>query len=533
MGRGARARASLTRVPAFPFRRFRPGQREALTRAREAFAEGKRFVVVEAPTGAGKSAIGVTLAREAGSAYLLTVQKLLQDQYVRDFADLAPMKGRANYGCLIAPTHAAAAPCIAGHTEPACRDCPYFGAKDEAMEARGALLNYAYYLAETNYGYGFGPRELLVLDEAHAVEGTLMGFVAVRLSDGWLRRAGVAERVPSSLDEEAAFDVAEDLEPRLRARSRELADEVARERLGTQAAVERLQAKRWLDTQAERIDTMLRSRREDDATWVVERTHDTDGGALVFRPVEVASLAEPLLFAHGERVLLLSASILDADTYLASLGIDPQAAEVIRVPSDFAPERRPVVVRPRARLARRHLEADLPRLVAAVGELMEAHAEEKGVIHAHSYRIAEALQRGLPAPLRARLVTHRSAAERDEALEAHLRRPEPTVLLTPSMTEGLDLPGDLARWQALCKVPYPYLGDPQVAARKEMDPGWYAWRTCMTVVQAYGRCVRSADDFAVTYLLDAGFPAFLRREWERFPEWFREAVVEETAPFEA
>jgi ATP-dependent DNA helicase DinG len=98
------------------------------------------------------------------------------------------------------------------------------------------------------------------------------------------------------------------------------------------------------------------------------------------------------------------------------------------------------------------------------------------------------------------------------------------VLLSPSMTEGLDLVGDLARWQVICKLPYPYLGDPQVAARRAEEPGWYDWRTCLTLVQAYGRAVRSEDDHAVTYLLDADAPAFLQRQRGRLPGWFLAAM---------
>jgi Rad3-related DNA helicase len=76
-----------------------------------------------------------------------------------------------------------------------------------------------------------------------------------------------------------------------------------------------------------------------------------------------------------------------------------------------------------------------------------------------------------------------SAEGRQAALEEHLMRPEPTVLLTPSMTEGLDLVDDLARWQVICKLPYPYLGDPQVAARRVLatragTPGAPASRWC-------------------------------------------------------
>jgi hypothetical protein len=36
--------------------------------------------------------------------------------------------------------------------------------------------------------------------------------------------------------------------------------------------------------------------------------------------------------------------------------------------------------------------------------------------------------------------------------------------------------------------------------------------------------VRSEDDHAVTYLLDADAPGFLQRQSGRLPAWFREAL---------
>ena len=187
----------------------------------------------------------------------------------------------------------------------------------------------------------------------------------------------------------------------------------------------------------------------------------------------------------------------------------------------------------------RHTLEALPSLVSAQNaelferyqvlsrrELASRHENEKGVIHAHSYKIANFIHRNLPEEVRWRVLTHEGSDGRDAALTRHLTDDEPTILLTPSMTEGIDLADDLARWQVLCKVPYPYLGDKQVAARMERDRDWYDWRTCLSVVQAYGRSVRSAEDHAVTYLLDAGFPEFIRRQQHRLPQWFLEAVTD-------
>jgi len=508
---------------AFPFARYRTGQREALDAARAAFADGHRIVVVEAPTGAGKSAIAVTLAREARSAYLLTGQKVLQDQYQRDFDDLAMLKGRANYPCEVAPTHAAAAPCLAGHTYPECAACGYFRAKDRALAAPRALLNYAYFLNELNYAGGFRKRDLLVLDEAHNAESMLMGFVQAQVTDAQLARAGVDLRLPGFPETEALFEFAEDLRPRLAQRARELDGVIGVGALPPDVELDQLRVRQWLDGAARRLGWLVDTR-DDGVAWVAEHRFDGNGAAVTFKPVAVAPFAEELLFDHADRALLLSATVLDPVTFLRGLGVDPEEAAVVQVASTFPPERRPLVVRPVARLTRHHLDRDLPKLVAEVAEIIRDHETEKGVVHAHSYRIAAAVQRGLPADLRGRIVTHYDAGGRDAALEAHLTRPEPTVLLSPSMTEGLDLVGDLARWQVICKLPFPYLGDPQVAARRAEDPGWYDWRTCLTLVQAYGRAVRSEDDHAVTYLLDADAPAFLKRQRGRLPAWFLEAV---------
>jgi len=512
-----------TAATSFPYARYRTGQREALDAARAAFADGRRVVVVEAPTGSGKSGIAVALAREARSAYLLTAQKVLQDQYQRDFEDLALLKGRANYACEVAPTHAAAAPCLVGRTYPECAACGYFRAKDRALAAPRALLNYAYFLHELNYAGGFGPRELLVLDEAHNAEAMLMGFVQAQVGDAQLARAGLDLRLPGFPETEALFAFAEEARPRLAARARELDLELDAGGLPPDLELDALRVRQWLDGAVRRLGWLCDSR-DDGVPWVVEHRLDAHGASVTFKPVSVAPFADELLFGHAERALLLSATVLDPATFLRGLGVPPEEAAVVQVASTFPPERRPLVLRPVARLTRHHLDRDLPRLTHEIREILRDHDAEKGVVHAHSYRIAAAVVSALPPDLRARVVTHRDAAGREAALEAHLTRPEPTVLVSPSMTEGLDLVGDLARWQVICKLPYPYLGDPQVAARRVEEPGWYEWRTCLTLVQAYGRAVRSEDDHAVTYLLDADAPGFLQRQSGRLPAWFKAAL---------
>lgn len=506
----------------FPYAAYRPGQREALDAARSAFARGKRFVVIEAPTGAGKSGIAVTLAREAKNAYILTAQKILQDQYIRDFPDLASVKGRSNYPCLVMDTHAGAAPCLAGKKFAACDDCTYLIAKDDALHAGIATLNYPYFMGEINHQGAFQKRDLLILDEAHNTEEMLMRFVEVMVSKNTLARVGIEIDFPQVTDLEDRISFVASLIP-----------DMMRALIRLEEQIKTLEAPPPdISVQKNELENLIRRavmlRDAPDAGWIAEQSDDVTFDGQVqwwkFRPITVSAFGEEFLFRHAGRVLMLSATILDAETFLRALGVDPADAAFIRVPSSFPPQNRPIYPLNIARLNRDTLDAELPKLSAVIAKLLEKHQGEKGIIHAHSYKILRYLVSTLPAGKR--LIYHYDAASREDALERHLTSSLPTVLLTPSMTEGVDLADDQARWQVIVKVPYPYLGDPQVNARRLADPSWYEWRTALRIVQAYGRAVRSSEDHATTYVLDSMFPMWVSRQQKRLPKWFLEAIAQ-------
>ena len=82
-----------------------------------------------------------------------------------------------------------------------------------------------------------------------------------------------------------------------------------------------------------RLQEMISSADEGSVDWVVEQERQRDGQSVSFKPVRVPRSPASTLFRYGQRVLMLSATILDADTYLSSLGIDPDEATVIRIDS--------------------------------------------------------------------------------------------------------------------------------------------------------------------------------------------------------
>ena len=60
---------------------MRQTQKEVLDEVEAALAQSKKFIILEAPVGFGKSAIAASLCNHLGSAYLLASTKQLQDQY--------------------------------------------------------------------------------------------------------------------------------------------------------------------------------------------------------------------------------------------------------------------------------------------------------------------------------------------------------------------------------------------------------------------------------------------------------------------
>jgi len=162
---------------------------------------------------------------------------------------------------------------------------------------------------------------------------------------------------------------------------------------------------------------------------------------------------------------------------------------------------------------------------------MTHHVDEKGIVHTHSYAIADRLvDRLREFGVGGRVRTH-NHEDRDAALETWLATDDPELFVAVKMEEALDLEGDLARWQVLCKAPYPNTRDSRVARRLEEGQwGWYYRTALKTVIQACRRVVRAPDDHGATYLADASLLDLFDRSHGAMPEWFTAQVDRMSRP---
>jgi Rad3-related DNA helicase len=241
---------------------------------------------------------------------------------------------------------------------------------------------------------------------------------------------------------------------------------------------------------------------------------------LEFKPVDISPYSESILFNKGRRVLMMSATILNHEGFCEMLGIKDEDSAFVSIPSPFPPENHPIIAAPVARMTAGNIDADLPKLAEAIRAILESHSDVKGIIHTHSYKVAKYLRENIKDK---RLLFH-GAEDRLEKLSKHMNSKEPTVLVSPSMQEGVDLKDDLSRFQIICKVPYPYLGDKIVKKRMNRWKWWYPLQTAKTIVQSIGRSVRSSTDHATSYILDADWERFYSKHSHLFPDTFQKSL---------
>jgi len=528
------------------FGEFRPAQLQALERIK---TSKKRFILLQAPTGSGKSLIVAASQRLLRTRFLYTCStKQLQAQFVEDFAyDLeereyaGELKGRANYPTLRFPhlfPQVNASMCT-GKKQTHCRwccdgncappdmldeekdkdrcyaklSCPYRVQKARATGAELAVVNSALFLNEANFIGQFSGWPWLVLDEADLIESALMSHIEVNITRRWIERLGLEPPSRKTVQEawvEWARDVA------LPAVNAEL------NRLAAAYGVEDMRREQELDRMKGKLDFFLQEVADTESKWVFLPEEER----WVFKPVFVLRYAEQHLWRHAERFILMSATIISPDEMSHSLGIPRDDIDFIDLPSTFPPEHRPIYFLPAANLTKKTENLERPKAIAALDKVLDEHPHDKALKHTVSYGYEQ--QTIGMSRHKKRMITYDQAKDRESRLEEFKRAPNGTVLVASSMERGVNLPGDLCRLIVVMKVPFLNLGDKQVSTRlhagKKNGQLWYSVSAIRTLVQMCGRGVRSAEDQCEIYILDTQFERLYRENKFLFPEWWRAAL---------
>jgi hypothetical protein len=226
----------------------------------------------------------------------------------------------------------------------------------------------------------------------------------------------------------------------------------------------------------------------------------------------------PILWPKRVKRLVLASATFDEED-LIDLGLEGRRIRFVDSDSPIPPSRRPVMYRPAASLTREGLAAGAADDLAAALKLLAHKHPDRGLVHATYGLAAQLVGKGLGD----RFLFHRP--DNKAQVFDLWQRSKDKILVGSGLTEGIDLFGDKARWQAVSKIVYPDQSNPAVYAKAKSRPRWYMWCAVRELLQATGRVCRGPDDFGVTYILDASFERLYNKNTSLFPSWFKQSLI--------
>ena len=514
---------------------FRPYQEEAI---RFILESDKKLVVLCAPCGLGKSLAamiaGQIIAQQANDRFLYLVSsRQLQQQLQHDFPEAEIMWGRGRFPCDIDRnrtaaecTHTKLTPCKQKHR------CAYEVQKRKVLNHSRQILNYAYFLFESNYVGKFThkPYPVIIVDEADLLEGLLMSFIQLQLSSRDLDalnlnppqyRTAVARNGIASwqawVQNEARVKLDAELDSMeliIQNFPRQLADNQVR----------LLRKYNHFKSIAGKLDIFSEHMSD---TWLFdEKTHNDKVQSWTFQPTWLTpELANQYFFRYAEKFVLLSATFPPKAILAETLGLHVGDIDYLELPSSFPIVNRPIVLNPVANMTYKTIKTETPKLLAAIKEIVNRHPDEKGIIHCVNWRLENKIME-LNGSCRGRLLSHHEQ-DKQQVLRRFTESPDPLVFVSPSSTRGLDLPDDLARWIIIAKAPFQSLNNKQVSARvygSQLGRFWLRSICAQDVLQAAGRALRPKDDYAITYLLDSQIFKLVTDSPGLFPQYFKDAI---------
>ena len=560
----------------FPFQQMRDKQRAVLLDIESAVKSGYTNIFLEAPTGFGKTPVAIALARYLGSSHICTATKDLQAQYRRDFPFVFEVKGRGNFPCIVKEDMGLDESCDYGpcvqddnydcafktrlldykavgegtpnelvQLDPMAerdyvknlqkqskilelqwRPCHYFHQRWIGAKASHAVYNYRYFLSDIFYTGTTQRRKLLILDEAHQLESEVGDFRSFTIQKSMLRllpRVQMPERDLESID--VWMDFCSTLQDKLLKFIEQASDAIDRGRIAEPYTERNLIE---AINREKNLSSVLYDMRSSKKNWIVSSVQRDNTNQIMratMTPLETSGYFGEIL-DKGTIGFFMSATILSKDYLCKIAGLKPDTVKFIQVrDSDFPVRNRPIRLMNVAWLNARTMADSLPKIAKAVDNIMAMHKDEKGIIHTTSYAQLQYIRDNIGKENASRLIETGPAISREKVLERHYESKKPTVLISPSMHQGVDLKDDFSRFQVIVKVPYPDLTDKKVSEMKNRDPKWYTWYTVLRLAQSYGRSVRSADDHATTYILDENITFLLKNAQDIVPKWFSEAIV--------
>jgi Rad3-related DNA helicase len=532
-------------------------QTDALEKIDKALKKNKKFIILCAPTGSGKSHISAAIAlsskpapqkfinlvdnlsiyeREYNGKYsyesealacgyhrtmVCTVTKALQDQYDQLFKDnTIVFKGKTNYQCNVDPNmDCDTAPCV---TDPKLKQkcmssqfCNYYNTRDDALKNNFSTLNYSSFFHLPPHTKQI---EYLICDEASELEAEIVKYFTVEINYKTLTNALKKTKINKLTSESSQTGHAwlKELNNTLLLQQDIILNQIGnfKKSKNNSSTFSEIRKFKYIKSLQNQISVLLKN-------WfkievIIECKHDS----VSFTPLYVNNLTKDI-FDSAKNVILMSATIIDPVNFAKTLGIDNY--EYIEVDNTFDPKKSPIFCSiAKYNLNYKNINNNLPKVIKQIDKICNHYGDKKGLIHTHTHKITESIQNKFKN--NKRFIYREPGINNEEILNLHSKRKDSTVIVSPSLTFGTDLPDDLGRFQIIVKLPYPSLGSKRIKTLFDRDKTWYIDQMLNVLVQSVGRCTRHVNDFSETFILDGQIIQVLKTNWHRLPQYFKNRI---------
>jgi Rad3-related DNA helicase len=511
-----------------------------------------KFFLLDLPTGIGKSYLALMIAelytkRNFGARFdIITNSKLLQDQYSSTFQSINDLKGKENYECETYGCSCAQGSEFARLNKKPCSDCPHSSARDSFINGKISLTNfylfilYSLYMPKVLESRG---SNILIVDECHTLDTVISDFISIKITETILKRLQISDKetikrlkevktiesyvefleylageIPSTIDQ---------IEGSLSSEKRSVVSDKRDNRVskvlgGKSNDIKMMQLVTDLQQYQSKIQIFLKEYKADPHNWVLESQYNekTRQNELSLEPIWAYNYLDQYIFSRYDAVFLMSGTILDKNLFCQLNGLDVQSTVYYSIPSPFPDKNRPIYYMPLGKMSYAAKENTFKNYIPFIGRLLNKYKDSKGIIHTNSFELSNWIQKSIDNP---RLVFHESS-NKDEVLQAHFNTKEASVIVSPSMDTGVSFDDDKARFQIVAKVPYPSLASQKNKMRQKINPDWYAYRTVQSILQIFGRVVRSSSDQGDTIIIDGSFGDVMKYSSHYIPQYIQRVI---------
>lgn len=501
----------------------------------------KKNVVLDSPTGAGKSIIGAVTAEVISefrknnplNAIFLSSTNILLDQYDASFPNFLVMKGADNYLCpfkSLGPLKVKAANCLKktkffekeGGSKAKCASCEYQRTRARKNVDKNVITNYAFYfidrlfMAMSEGGGDFNPRNIIVWDEAHLINESFVSHCTIYFSkerfDEYIKE--IQQDFPERINEfikqirKPMELIASDKVTQ--ANLKEILDDLG----AFYSCVRDLYLGLREDSDSYKEWTAYNEKFEKyKGLFCKINNYNTYGFEVVIdvTPKTMELKVDPIFVStmftsicNSEFNLFMSGT-LSKEFMTQTLDLEDKDTAFVRSPNVFPIETKTVVMRKEYMMKLNYQTMNEAGTYQSLGSkithILSQHQNDSGVIFAPSFAFVKVIKNHIRSE-------HEVIAHETGALLPLLKKfkntsfARPRLIISPSMYEGVDLPGDISRFQIMAKAPYASLGDKRMKYILDHYPDMYQLMTIMRVIQGIGRSTRYDGDHCRTYFLD-------------------------------